>query len=172
MNRKRKFWLFKSEPSSFSFDDLKNSPSGTTHWDGVRNYQARNYLRDEVKPGDGVLFYHSNIPQPRIAGIAMVVKGGYPDWTALYPDSDHFDPRCTAHNSIWFMVDVRYVVSLAREVTLEEMKEQPSLDKMQLLHRSRLSIQPVTREEWQTILQMGGIDVNNVELLLDSCEEG
>lgn len=171
-NRERKYWLFKSEPSCFSFDDLKNSPSGTAHWDGVRNYQARNYLRDMIRPGDGVLIYHSSIARPYIAGIAKVVKGGYPDWTAMDPENEHFDPGSNARNPIWYMVDVRYVVPMGREVSLNELKEQPSLGEMPLLRRSRLSIQPVTRAEWHIILEMGGISADDVESLLGPCEEG
>lgn len=171
-HRERKYWLFKSEPSCFSFEDLKNSPSGTAHWDGVRNYQARNYLRDAIRPGDGVLFYHSSIAQPHIAGIAKVVKGGAPDWTAMDPESDYFDPGSNARNPIWYMVEVSYVFPLRREVFLEELKEQPSLREMPLLRRSRLSIQPVTRAEWHIILEMGGISADDVESLLGPCEEG
>jgi len=151
------FWLFKSEPSSFSLDDLKNRPNATEHWDGVRNYQARNYLRDEVKVGDRVLFYHSNIPEPAIVGIAEVVKAGYPDFTALDPEGNHFDPRSTPEKPVWFMVDIRFVRQLPRAVTLSELKSIPSLSEMPLLNRSRLSVQPVTESAWNLILQLGGV---------------
>ena len=151
----RHYWLFKSEPSNFSIEDLKQRPGSTEHWDGVRNFQARNYLRDEVKVGDQVLFYHSNIPEPAIVGIAEVVKAGYPDWTALDPESEHFDPRSIAGEPVWYMVDVRFVKAFRRPVTLGELRNIPALSGMVLLTRSRLSIQPVREEEWQVILSLG-----------------
>lgn len=151
------YWLFKSEPGCFSIDDLKSRPGMTEHWDGVRNYQARNFLRDEVTVGDRVLFYHSNIPEPGVVGIAEVVRAGYPDFTALDPASDHFDPRSSAENPVWYMVDVRYVAHFPRQVTLERIREHPLLAAMPLVRRSRLSIQPVTPQEWQIILALGGV---------------
>jgi len=150
------YWLFKSEPGCFSIDDLASRPGMTEHWDGVRNYQARNYLRDAIKPGDRVLFYHSNIPEPAIVGIAEVVRGGYPDFTAFDPESEHFDPRSSPAAPVWFMVDVRFVASMPHPVTLERIKGNPLLAAMPLVRRSRLSIQPVTPEEWRIILAMGG----------------
>jgi predicted RNA-binding protein with PUA-like domain len=155
----RNYWLFKSEPSSFSLGDLKSRPDATEQWDGVRNYQARNFLRDEVKVGDLVFFYHSNIAEPAIVGIAEVVKGGYPDWTALDPQSSHFDPSSTPEKPIWYMVDVRFVRELPRPVTLAELKGIPPLSEMALLNRSRLSVQPVRKEEWSEILRLGGIEL-------------
>jgi len=151
------YWLFKSEPGCFSIDDLKNRPGMTEQWDGVRNYQARNFLRDQVKVGDQVLFYHSNIPEPGVVGLAEVVREGYPDFTALDPASEHFDLKSSATNPIWFMVDVRYVSTFPRQVTLEKIKVHPLLTNMPLVKRSRLSIQPVTTEEWEIILAMGGV---------------
>ena len=151
------YWLFKTDPECFSFDDLKNRPGMTEHWDGVRNYQARNFMRDAVKVGDLVLIYHSNIPEPAVVGIAQVVRAGYPDFTALDPASDHFDPKATAERPIWYMVDVRYVAAMPRPVTLEQIKVNPLLEDMPLVRRSRLSIQPVTPQEWQIILAMGGM---------------
>lgn len=151
------YWLFKSEPGCFSIEDLANLPGMTAHWDGVRNYQARNFLRDEVKPGDMVLFYHSNIPEPVVAGIAEVVRGGYPDHTALDPGSEHFDPRSSPGAPAWYMVDVRFVAAIPHPVTLERIKGNPLLTDMALVKRSRLSIQPVTPEEWRIILAMGGM---------------
>ena len=151
------YWLFKSEPGCFSIEDLANRPGMTEHWDGVRNYQARNYLRDAVKPGDLMLFYHSNIPEPTVAGIAEVVRGGYPDYTAFDPGSEHFDPKSSPGAPIWYMVDVRFVAAMPRPVTLEKIKGNPLLADMPLVTRSRLSIQPVTPEEWRTILAMGGM---------------
>jgi predicted RNA-binding protein with PUA-like domain len=151
-------WLFKTEPSCFSIDDLKNRPGMTEHWDGVRNYQARNFLRDAIKERDLVLIYHSNIPEPAVVGIARVVRAGYPDFTAFDPASEHFDPKSAAANPIWYMVDVRYVEALKRPVTLERIKANPLLANMPLVKRSRLSIQPVTPEEWRIILAMGGAE--------------
>lgn len=152
------YWLFKTEPGCFSFDDLKNRPEMTEHWDGVRNFQARNFLRDSIKPGDRVLFYHSNIPEPAVVGIAEVVRAGYPDFTALDPNGEHFDPKASPCNPIWYMVDVRYREQLAKQVTLESIKGHPLLGNMPLVKRSRLSIQPVTADEWQIILAMGGLE--------------
>jgi len=151
------YWLFKTEPGCFSFEDLKNRPDMTEHWDGVRNFQARNFLRDTVSIGDLVLFYHSSIPEPAVVGLAEVVRGGYPDTTALNPDAEHFDPRASADNPIWYMVDLRYLEPLQRIVTLEEIKQNPLLADMPLVKRSRLSIQPVTKDEWRIILTMGGM---------------
>lgn len=168
MRHERRYWLFKSEPSVFSFEDLKNSPGSTACWDGVRNFQARNYLRDEIKRGDGVLFYHSNTPWPHVSGIAVVVSEGYPDMTALDPDSSHFDPRSTLQNPVWYMVDVRYCMPLAREITLEELKTHPELSGMVLLQRSRLSIQPVSRVEWEMLLHLGGISTDDAELQMET----
>ena len=150
-------WLFKTEPGCFSFDDLKNRPDMTEHWDGVRNYQARNFLRDEVKRGDRVLFYHSSIPEPAVVGVAEVVREGYPDFTALDPTGEHFDPKASPTNPIWYMVDLRYCKPFSRPVTLEQIKGNPLLADMPLVKRSRLSIQPVTPDEWHIILVMGGL---------------
>ena len=152
------YWLFKTEPGCFSFDDLKNRPKQTEPWDGVRNFQARNFLRDTVKKGDLVLFYHSNIPEPAVVGIAEVAREGYPDTTALDPQGEHFDPKASPANPIWYMVDVRYRKPLSRPVTLEGIKGNPLLAEMPLVKRSRLSIQPVTETEWGIILAMGGLD--------------
>jgi predicted RNA-binding protein with PUA-like domain len=151
------YWLFKTEPGCFSFDDLKNRPDKTEPWDGVRNFQARNFLRDTIQPGDQVLFYHSNIPAPAIVGLAEIVRSGYPDTTALNPDSEHFDPKASVDKPIWYMVDVHYVKPLPRAVTLEHIKQNPLLTDMPLVKRSRLSIQPVTEGEWRIILTMGGM---------------
>ena len=152
------YWLMKSEPSCFSLDDLKRMPNRTDHWDGVRNYQARNLLRDEIKPGDGVLFYHSNCPEPAIVGLAKVVREGYPDHTALDPREKHFDPKSTSDSPYWFMVDVQYLCHLSHPLTREELRQHPVLCGMDVLRKgNRLSVQPVTRQEWQTILAINGI---------------
>jgi predicted RNA-binding protein with PUA-like domain len=152
------YWLFKTEPGCFSFDDLKARPNMTEPWDGVRNFKARNFLRDTIKVGDKVLFYHSNIPEPAVVGLAEVVRGGYPDYTALDPNGEHFDPKASPQNPIWYMVDVRYLEVLPRSVTLESIKRNPLLADMPLVKRSRLSIQPVTLEAWRLILAMGGLE--------------
>lgn len=154
----RRYWLMKSEPGCFSFADLENRPNGTEHWDGVRNYQARNFLRDEIKAGDGVLFYHSNIKEPAIVGLARVVREGYPDHTALDPRSDHFDPRASEENPLWFMVDVQYVAPLPHPLTRSELQAHPVLRGMDVLKKgNRFSVQPVRPEEWQAVLEIAGL---------------
>jgi len=149
----------KSEPHCFSLTDLKCSPHGIAPWDGVRNHQARNMLRDEIKVGDGVLFYHSNIPEPAIVGIARVVRAGYPDHTALDPHADHFDPRASVDRPIWYMVDVQYVATLPHPITREDLRRHPLLAEMGVLRKgNRLSVQPVAEEEWQAVLSLGGME--------------
>jgi predicted RNA-binding protein with PUA-like domain len=150
--RERRYWLFKTEPTSFSFDDLLNAPARTTHWDGVRNYQARNTLRDDVKAGDLVFIYHSSSDPTGIAGIAEVVRDGYPDRSAFDANDAHFDPKSREDSPTWYVVDVRAVKPLARLITLEELRKVKGLEKMVLLQRgSRLSVQPVRSEEWEVI---------------------
>jgi predicted RNA-binding protein with PUA-like domain len=152
------YWLMKSEPSSFSFDDLKRRPNRTEPWDGVRNYQARNFLRDEIKLGDGVLFYHSNCPEPAIVGLAKVVREGYPDHTALDPREKHFDPKATDDKPLWFMVDVQYLCHLPQPLSRDDLRQHPLLAGMGVLRKgNRLSVQPVKAEEWQAILALNGI---------------
>jgi len=155
MTGERHFWLFKTEPSCFSFADLQARPDGTEHWDGVRNFQARNYLRDEIGVGDGVLVYHSNIPEPAVVGVAVVVKAGYPDFTARNPRNVHFDLKSTVDRPIWYMVDIRAERPFYRPVSLAELKGHPGLAGMVLLQRSRLSVQPVTPEQWSIIFRLG-----------------
>ncbi|MEQ8426486.1 MAG: EVE domain-containing protein [Gammaproteobacteria bacterium] len=148
-----KYWLMKSEPSEFSIDDLKNRPKKTEPWDGVRNYQARNMMRDEMKKGDLVFFYHSNCEEPGIVGIMTVAKEGYPDHTAFDPDDKHFDPKSDPDNPRWFYVDVKYKRKLGRTITLTELRENKPLQKMKLLQKgNRLSIMPVSKKEWDYIL--------------------
>jgi predicted RNA-binding protein with PUA-like domain len=145
----------KSEPACFSFEDLKQSPAQTSAWDGVRNYQARNLLRDEIQVGDGVLFYHSSIKVPAIAGLARVVRGGYPDPTAWDPTSEHFDPKSRPEHPAWFMVDVRYAADVTPPITRDDLKVHPVLSKMGVLKRgNRLSVMPVAQEEWRAILSL------------------
>ena len=150
----KRYWLFKSEPSEYSFSDLMDEPDQTDYWDGVRNYQARNFLRDEVKEGDGVLFYHSNAKPPCVVGTAVVVRGGYPDFTAWDPDSDHPDPKSTPENPRWFMVDIKGLEALPNPVTLAQIRANPALEEISLFTRPRLSVHPITQQEWDTILAM------------------
>ena len=145
----------KSEPSCFSFEDLRQSPGQVTSWDGVRNYQARNLLRDEIKNGDGVLFYHSNIKQPAIVGIAKVVREGYPDYTAWDPASDHFDPRSSLENPVWYMVDIRYLEALKTPLARQDLKMHPVLSKMGVMKKgNRLSVMPVDETHWKAVLDL------------------
>ena len=152
----RKYWLFKSEPTAYSFSDLLGEPGRTAEWDGVRNFQARNFMRDQMKVGDGVLFYHSSTGIPAVVGTAEVVREGYPDNTAWDPKDKHGDPKSTPDNPIWFMVDIRAKEELAKPVTLQEIKGVPGLQGMLLVRRGmRLSIQPVTKAEWDKIIALG-----------------
>jgi predicted RNA-binding protein with PUA-like domain len=152
----KKYWLFKSDPEEFSFDDLKKSKNQTTFCDGIRNYQARNFIRDEMKKGDGVLFYHSSSDPLAITGICEIVKEGYPDHTQFDSKNDHFDPKADKKNPTWFMVDIKLVKEFKTPVTLDQIKANPKLKNMKLIQRGqRLSIQPVTKDEWEEILKMG-----------------
>lgn len=149
------YWLFKSEPSCFSIDDLEKKPKQITYWDGVRNYQVRNMLRDQIKKGDQVFFYHSSCSPPGIAGIVEVVKEGYPDFTAWDIQSDHYDPKSTEDNPRWYMVDVQLVKKFERLITLDQIRKHPHLKKMLVVRPgNRLSITPVTKDEWKTIIAM------------------
>jgi predicted RNA-binding protein with PUA-like domain len=144
----------KSEPNVFSIDDLKKNK--TTHWDGVRNYKARNFLRDEMKVGDKVLFYHSNADPSAVAGIAEVIKEGYADHTQFDPDDIHYFPSADPKNPIWYMVDIKFVSKLKKSVSLEEIKKNPKLKKMKLVQRgNRLSVMPVEKNEFDEIVKMG-----------------
>ncbi len=148
------FWLFKSEPSSFSISDLQKSPKKTTCWEGVRNYQARNYLKT-MEPGDLGFFYHSNADPPSIVGTVKVVRSAYPDRYALDPHSRYFDPRSTSENPRWFMVDIRLMEIFPKPLPLEQLRTVKGLNNMELLRKgSRLSVQPVSQEEWEEILRL------------------
>ena len=151
----RNYWLVKSEPGAYSWADLLSEEDHTAEWDGVRNYQARNLLRDQMKVGDGVLFYHSNAKPMAVIGTAVVLREGYPDDTAWDPDSEHPDPKSTPDSPIWYMVDIKAETELARQVTLEEIKSTPGLEDMVLVNRSRLSVQPVKAEEFRIIVDLG-----------------
>jgi predicted RNA-binding protein with PUA-like domain len=149
------YWLMKSEPDVFGINDLYNKPNQTEHWDGVRNYQARNMMRDNMKLGDQVFFYHSNCHLPGIVGIMEVVKEGYPDDSAFDPDDIHFDPKSDPAQPRWIMVDVKYIKTLSRTISLKELKLHPELAGMALLRRgNRLSIMPVSEREWDFILAL------------------
>lgn len=147
------YWLVKSEPEVFSYDDLAAAPKKTTHWDGVRNFTARNNLR-AMKKGDRVFFYHSNASPSAVAGIAEVAKEAYPDPTALDPKHDHFDPKSKPGDPTWFMVDIKAVAKLERPVSLDEIKKNKSLANMALVKLGRLSVSPVTEAEWKTIVEL------------------
>ena len=150
--RKKRYWLLKSEPTSYSFDDLKRD--GSTMWTGVRNYQARNSMRDDMQPGDGALFYHSSAEPTAIVGICEIISSALPDETALNPKDHHYDPKSTLANPIWYAVEVKYVKPLKAPITLAEAKKIKGLEKMVLLQKgSRLSIQPVTEAEWKLIVK-------------------
>lgn len=149
------YWLMKSEPGEFGIDDLAGMPNHTHHWDGVRNYQARNLIRDDMKIGDQVFFYHSNCMEPGIVGIMEVCREAYPDFTAFDPNDKHFDPKSSPENPRWFMVDVRFVRKLKRLLSLKELKERPELQELALVRRgNRLSVMPVTSNQWQFILSL------------------
>lgn len=152
------YWLFKSEPGSFSFEDLTAAPERTTGWDGVRNYQARNFLRDSVKKGDGVLFYHSGANPPCIAGVARVVRAAHPDPTAFDPESKYFDPKSKLDAPTWYQVSIQAVKPFDPPLDLPGLRSVTELADMELLRKgSRLSVQPVTESEWKTILKRGGL---------------
>ncbi|MBI5041760.1 MAG: EVE domain-containing protein [Gammaproteobacteria bacterium] len=149
------YWLMKTEPDVFGIDHLRKRPKQTEHWDGVRNYQARNMLRDQMQVGDLVFFYHSNCAAPGIVGIARIVRAGYPDHTAGDPESTYYDPKSTPDNTRWDMVDVKFERKFARVITLDELKTHVELADMQLLRRgNRLSIMPVSVAQWQYILDL------------------
>ena len=152
----RRYWLMKSEPGEFSIQDLKNRPGQTEPWDGVRNYQARNFMRDDMRIGDRVLFYHSRI-HPSVVGTARVVKENYPDHTAWKRGSKHFDPKSTPEKPIWFMVDIQFETEFSRPLPLPELRGIPELKDMILLKKgNRLSLFPVTASEFHTILSLAG----------------
>lgn len=150
-----RYWLLKSEPSCFSIDDLHNAPNQTSPWDGVRNYQARNFMRNDMRPGDQLFFYHSNCNPPGIVGIAEVVSEAYADYTAFDPNSDHPDPASTPDNPRWFMVDVQFRKKFPHIIPLDELKHYPELKNMPLVRKgNRLSVLPVTADEWAFILKL------------------
>ena len=151
------YWLMKSEPDAFGIDHLTAMPKKTEHWDGVRNYQARNMMRDDMKKGDMVFFYHSNCDEPGIVCLMQVVKEGYPDHTAFDPEEKYYDPKSDPEKPRWYMVDVKYKRHLKRNISLKELKEyaEDELADMPLVRKgNRLSIMPVTAEQWEFILSL------------------
>ncbi len=152
------YWLFKSEPNCFSYDDLLKMPKQTEHWDGVRNYQARNFMRDEMEVGDLAIFYHSNCKPPHAIGTVKITREGYADHTAWDPKSDHPDENSTPDKPRWFMVDVTAEQKFNREVSLNEMKEVPELADMKLLARgNRLSVMPIEKRHFEVLCRLGKI---------------
>jgi predicted RNA-binding protein with PUA-like domain len=156
----RQYWLFKSEPDVFSIDDLAAEKGKRTSWEGVRNYQVRNMLRDEISKGDGVLFYHSRTKPMVIAGTAEVVKAGYPDHFAFDPDHKYFDPKSDPDNPAWYMVDIRLTQIFDQPVTRDALKEDKTTSQMKVMSRGcRLSITPVTAAEWKAVHKLAGAKV-------------
>jgi predicted RNA-binding protein with PUA-like domain len=151
-----KHWLLKSEPGVFSIDDLSIAKNQTTFWDGVRNYQARNFLRNEMKLGDKIIFYHSNTEPPCAVGTCEIVKEGYPDFTAFDPENDHFDPKSKKEFPTWFMVNIKLVKKFSKIVSIAEIKANKNLQKMQLVKRgNRLSVISLTKKEFEEIEKLG-----------------
>lgn len=149
--RTMRYWLMKSEPSEVSIDDVAKWPEQTVPWYGVRNYQARNFMRDDMSPGDYVLFYHSSCAEPGIAGVAQVASQSYPDQTQFDPTSKYYDPKATREKPLWFHVDVRFIRK-TRLISLQELRHYPALSQMRVLQRgNRLSITPLTPSEWSFI---------------------
>jgi len=152
------YWLFKSEPDTFSYADLENCAKATEPWTGVRNYQARNFMRDDMKLGDLGLFYHSSCPKPGVAGVLRITKTSYPDPTQFDPQSAYFDPKSTPQSPRWFLVNVTAVAPMPHFVPLSSLRKQPNLDGLLLLNRgSRLSITPVKRQHFLHICQLGNL---------------
>jgi len=152
----------KSEPECFSFDDLWNAPRRRTGWDGVRNYQVRNFMRDAMHVGDGVLFYHSSAEPPGVAGVARIASAARPDPTQFDPAAEHFDPSSSRDAPTWLEVDVQAVGKLARYVSIDDLRSAPELSEMLVLRRGqRLSVMPVTAHEWGVVLALGGLDARD-----------
>jgi predicted RNA-binding protein with PUA-like domain len=151
-----KYWLFKTEPNTYSWEDLLNEKDQTTHWEGIRNYQARNLLRDDIKKGDRVLFYHSVVKPMAVVGTAIVVRESYPDHFSWDPASQYFDPKSSPENPSWVMVDVKAEKSFHTPVTLDTLRQTTGLEEMMLLRKgARLSIQPVTKDAFEIITKLG-----------------
>lgn len=158
MARRPSYWLMKSEPDVYSYAHLEAAPKRTTLWDGVRNYQARNMMRDEMKVGDLVLYYHSNTKPPGVVGVARVVREGYPDPTQFDPKDSHFDPKSDPENPRWYVVDIQAVAPMERDVSLDDIKANGKLADMAVVQRGqRLSVQPVAAAHFREVLRMGGL---------------
>jgi predicted RNA-binding protein with PUA-like domain len=156
--RETRYWLFKSEPTCYSIDDLARDKK--THWNGVRNYQARNMLRDDVGVGDKVFFYHSNADPPAITGTAEIVKAGYPDHTQFDPQDDHYDEKADPDNPTWYMVDIKFLQKFPEPVDREKLSADEATKNMTVLAKgSRLSILPVTETEWEAVHELAGVGV-------------
>lgn len=154
MTRARRYWLMKCEPAAYTIDDLARD--GSTSWEGVRNYQARNFMRDDMREGDGVLFYASNADPSGVAGLASISRAGYPDTFATKKGHKYFDPKSVADKPTWYMVDVKFVEKFPELVALSALRETPGLERMMVLQKgSRLSIQPVTAEEFEIVTKLG-----------------
>jgi predicted RNA-binding protein with PUA-like domain len=151
----KRYWLFKSDPDTFGLSHLRRCRDRTTLWDGVRNYQARNLLRDEVRVGDDVLFYHSQISPPEVVATARVTRAGYPDPTQFKPSEKYYDAKSDKAAPRWFAVDIRLEKILEATVTLPQIKSTPGLEEMVLVKNGRLSVQPVTAAEWRIVLKLG-----------------
>ncbi|MFT7669295.1 MAG: putative RNA-binding protein with PUA-like domain [Planctomycetota bacterium] len=152
-----RLWLVKSEPAAFSWQDLCDAKGKRTHWDGIRNYQVRNFIRDDIKKGDQVLYYHSNAKPPGVIAIAEVVKESYTDHTQFDPKDGHFDAKSDPANPRWLMFDIKAKSKLKKFIPLQDLKDNPKLEAMLVVQRGqRLSIQPVTPAEWREVLRMGG----------------
>ena len=148
-----KYWLMKSEPDVYGIDHLRAEKRKTDHWDGIRNYQARNFMRDEMKKGDLAFFYHSNCEEPAIVGVMEIVREGYPDHTAFLSNERYFDAKSDPDNPRWLMLDVKYIRHTKRNITLSELREHESIKDMRLLQKgNRLSVIPMTKNEWNYIL--------------------
>ncbi len=149
------YWLFKTEPDAFSLSDLAARGAAGEPWDGIRNYQARNFLRDEVKVGDEVFIYHSSCKEPAVVGIAEVIKAAHPDALQFDPDSRYFDAKSTPESPRWVQVQIAFKSAFKKPVTLKAIKNHPALSEITLLKRSRLSVMPIAKEDWQLICQLG-----------------
>jgi predicted RNA-binding protein with PUA-like domain len=147
----KQYWLFKAEPDVYGIDHLAAAPNQTGRWDGIRNYQARNFLRDHVQLNDDVFIYHSSCKNVGIVGTAKVVKTAYPDPTQFDPESDYYDPKSSPENPRWISVDIQLTKIFPRLISLTEIKAQPALENMVLVRQGRLSTQPVTSDEWKYI---------------------
>ncbi len=148
-----KYWLLKTEPGSYSMDDLERD--GQTSWEGVRNYQARNFIRDDMDEGDGVLFYHSGANPPGVAGLARISRAAYPDPTARDPKSHYYDAKASDEDPRWFMVDVEFGEKFPNFIALSTLREAPGLENMLVNKKSRLSVQPVTKTEFELVTSLG-----------------